>query len=230
MKVLLINPPSRQLLVGNNPKFLDEERGYNPPLGLLYIGTALAREGSHQVRVLDALVEELDYDALRTEIASEKPDVVGITAMSFTLLDVIKVVSLVKKVLPEAVVVLGGPHVYLYPEETLRLEGVDYLIVGEGEFAFLEFMEFLEGKRKRSSVSGLVCQEDGQIKKNAPAVIENVDEISLPDRTLLPYRKYNSLLFAGTPVTTMFTSRGCPYKCTFCDRPFSPVLSGFRWR
>jgi radical SAM superfamily enzyme YgiQ (UPF0313 family) len=219
MKVLLINPPSHQLLVGNNPKFLDEHRGYNPPLGLLYLAANIVRDGKHEVDILDTLVEELEYEDIGKTIQAKQPDVVGITAMSFTLLDVIKTVKLVKEANPKTIVVLGGPHVYLYPKETIELDGIDYVIIGEGEYSFVKFLEYLEGKQEPSSVPGLVYQDNGKMIKNEPAAIKEVDKIAFPARELAPYQKYNSLLFARSPVTTMFTSRGCPYQCTFCDRP-----------
>jgi len=59
---------------------------------------------------------------------------------------------------------------------------------------------------------------------------ENLDELGMPARNLVNVKDYSSLLGKSNVVTTMFTSRGCPYRCTFCDRPFSPVISGFRYR
>lgn len=219
MKILLINPPSNQLLIGNNPQFIDEHRGYNPPLGLLYLAAAVIEDGRHEIAILDSLVENISYNDLRNKIKNIQPDVVGITTMSFTLLDVVKTVKLTKEVCPDTKIVLGGPHVYLYPEETIELEGVDYLIVGEGEDAFVKFLEFLEGKCAPAAVPGLVYLDRGKLIKNKPATIAEIDNLAFPSRQLLPYQRYNSLLFARSPVTTMFTSRGCPYQCTFCDRP-----------
>ena len=219
MNVLLINPPNDQLLIGNNPKFLDQLRGCNPPLGLLYLAGAVEREGKHQLSVIDALAEEMVYSDIRKSIRTLQPDVVGITVLSFTLLDVMEVVRAVKEINPKIVTVLGGPHVYLYPEETIELEGVDYLIKGEGEVSFLQLLEALEEKGEASSNPGLVYKDRGNLVNNRPVPIEALDQIAHPARELSPYGKYSSLLFARSPVTTMFTSRGCPYPCTFCDRP-----------
>jgi radical SAM superfamily enzyme YgiQ (UPF0313 family) len=219
MKILLINPPCDQLLVGNNPEFLDEHRGYNPPLGLLYLAAAVVEDGRHEVTVLDSLVEEMTYKDIGKAITDIQPDVAGITTLSFTLLDVVKTVKLIKELCPNTKIVLGGPHVYLYPKETIELDGVDYLIVGEGENTFVKFLEFLEGNCDLPSVPGLVYMDQGKLIKNEPGTIAEIDNIAFPSRQLVPYQKYNSLLFARNPVTTMFTSRGCPYQCTFCDRP-----------
>ena len=74
MKILLINPPRFNEIIGSNPSIIEEERGFNPPLGLLYIAGAIERDGRHQVRVIDCQVEKLDYDSLRGRLAEEKPE------------------------------------------------------------------------------------------------------------------------------------------------------------
>ena len=130
MKILLINPPSENELHGNNPSIIEEERGYNPPLGILYIAGYLEKYTAFKVEVMDAQAEEISYDRLEGIIRTKVPDVVGITAMTFTLIDVIKVIHLVKSIRPNIKVVLGGPHVHIYPEETINIPGVDFLVLG----------------------------------------------------------------------------------------------------
>ena len=76
MKVLLINPPAENTVLGNNPTIIDEERGYNPPLGLLYIAAYLQENSSHEVEVIDSQAEELNYSQLAKEL---DPDFVHIT-------------------------------------------------------------------------------------------------------------------------------------------------------
>ena len=126
MKILLINPPSDNELQGNNPSIIEEERGYNPPLGILYIAGYLEKHTNFSVEVLDTQADEIGYDHLKDRILANLPDVVGITAMTFTLIDVIKVINLIKSIRPKIKVVLGGPHVHIYPEETINIPGVDF--------------------------------------------------------------------------------------------------------
>ena len=225
MKVLLINPPRFNEILADNPAFIDEERGFNPPLGLLYLAGYLKKKSHHQVFGLDAQVEGLDYnDQFKQRIAEVNPDVVGITTITFTLIDVLKTVELVKevekKLNKEIIIVLGGPHVHLFSEETINLDNVDFVIKGEGEKPFFNLLEVLEGKGSFDSIYGLVYKKDNQVIDNPVAdLIENLDDVPFPDRALLPIKKYNSILGEGRVVTTMFTSRGCPFKCAFCDRP-----------
>lgn len=220
MKVLLLNPPRAHEIIGNNPAIVEEERGFSPPLGLLYVAAYLREQTAHEVRVIDAQVEGLDQAALQARLAAWRPDVVGMTAMTMTLIDVLACAASVRAAAPAATVVLGGPHVHLYPEETIRLPEVDCLVLGEGEAAFAELVEALDRGRPLRTVPGLVWEEDGRVARSAERPpVADLDSLPFPARELTPYRRYNSLLAAGETVTTLFTSRGCPFRCRFCDRP-----------
>ncbi len=220
MKILLINPPSENELIGNNPSIIEEERGYNPPLGILYIAGYLEKYTSFNVDVLDTQAEEISYDSLKDVICAKLPDVVGITAMTFTLIDVIKVVNIVKSIRSNIKVVLGGPHVHIYPEETINLPGVDFLVLGEGEVTFKELVENIHDATRLKNIPGLVFKEgDKIINTGVRPLHEDLDRLPFPARHMTPVHKYSSLMARRSPITTMFTSRGCPYRCTFCDRP-----------
>lgn len=220
MRILLINPPRENELLGNNPAIIDEERGYNPPLGLLYLAGYLEQFTDNRVEVLDAQAQELSYDALRGEITRRRPDVVGLTAMTFTLIDVIKTARLVKAIDSATPVVLGGPHVHLYPKETLDIPEVDYLVLGEGEVAFAQMLERIGDPGSMAGVEGIAFRHDEQMVLTGPrALEEDLDKLPFPARHLTPHKKYSSVIARRAPITTMFTSRGCPYQCIFCDRP-----------
>jgi len=231
-KVLLINPPRFGELIGKNPAIVEKHRGFNPPLGILSLAGYLEEHSNFSLDLLDAQPKGYTYDQLEEILHQKQADVVGITAMTFTLIDVFKTVRLVRKIMPKAKIVLGGPHVHLYPQETIRHREVDFLMQGEGEVAFLHLLNNLDNPAAWPLIKGLVFKdESGKIVDNgiAPST-ENLDALGLPARHLLNVNDYTSLLGRDNVITTMFTSRGCPYRCTFCDRPYSPVLSGFRWR
>jgi radical SAM superfamily enzyme YgiQ (UPF0313 family) len=220
MNVLLINPPKKNEIFGNNPALIEEERGVNPPLGLLYLAGYLERKSTHRVSVLDAQVEKLDYEGLRARLQGMEFDVVGITAMTMTMVDVLKSIAMVKELAPETIVVLGGPHVNLYPRETLQLPQVDYVVMGEGEIALSELLDRIEQGNSPGGIPGVGYKSDGDIvAPSQPRFIDDLDALPLPARHLTPYRGYNSLLSVNDVVTTLFTSRGCPFGCRFCDRP-----------
>lgn len=220
MKILLINPPAQNTIVGNNPEIIDEERGFNPPLGLLYLAGYLKKfRPQYSVEVIDAQVEELSYPGLKEKIIQASPDVVGLTAMTLTLVDALKTSRLVKEINPKIPLVWGGPHVHLYPEETIQFPEVDFLILGEGEITLAQLLDNLNNPGVLKETPGLVFKDKEIIRTKAPAFIENLDEIPPPARELVPFQKYSSVIAKRSPVTTMITSRGCPYKCLFCDRP-----------
>tara|TARA_B100000959_G_scaffold284860_1_gene357671 strand:+ start:26 stop:1441 length:1416 start_codon:yes stop_codon:yes gene_type:complete len=220
MNVLLINPPRKNEIIGNNPSIIEEERGYNPPLGLLYIAGYLEKYAKHNITVIDSQVEKLDYSSLESRVRSIRPDIVGITAMTMTMIDVIKTVDIVKSLDSNIKVILGGPHVHLFPEETIDLKGVDFLVLGEGEVTFKELLDSVNNKSRLRDIPGLVFKDNGKIiNTGVRPLIKNIDEVPFPARHMVSYKKYTSLLSKGNIVTTIFTSRGCPYKCTFCDRP-----------
>jgi len=224
MNVLLINPPAFFELMGNNPAIIESERGYNPPLGLLLLaGYLLERHPQHRVTVVDAQVEELSYENLERRIVALDFDVVGITAMTFTMLDVKRTIEAVKKVNPGCTVVIGGPHVNIYPYETMRLPGVDIVVLGEGEIIFSRLLDQLHDPDQLAQVKGLLFKDSSAkiIHTGIPEIIseEELNTLPFPARHLTPYRRYSSLLAKRMPITTAFTSRGCPFACSFCNRP-----------
>ncbi|MGE5342401.1 MAG: B12-binding domain-containing radical SAM protein [Candidatus Omnitrophota bacterium] len=224
MKVLFINPPALNELLGNNPSIIESERGFNPPLGLLLLaGYLLDRNPSHSVTVIDAQVERLTYAQLEQRLKTLDFDVAGMTAMTFTMLDVKETARILKQVNPGCQVVLGGPHVNLFPQETIRMPDVDVLVLGEGEILFSHLLDHMDDPEKLREFKGLVFKDaNGRIIHTGdPEIISEavLNTLPFPARQLTPYRQYSSLLAKRTPVTTMFTSRGCPFRCSFCNRP-----------
>lgn len=220
MKVLLINPPRFNEIIGNNPSIIEEERGYNPPLGILHVAAYLRENSDHDIKIIDAQVEELQYDDLESKIREFAPDVTGITVMTLTLLDALQTSSIVKKTCKECRVVMGGPHVHLFPDETIAFDSVDFLVLGEGEIVFKDLLDHIHDPDRLKSVPGLVYANGKEVVHTGrDPLISDLDLLPFPARDLVPVEKYSSILAKRTPITTSFTSRGCPYKCTFCDRP-----------
>jgi anaerobic magnesium-protoporphyrin IX monomethyl ester cyclase len=222
MKVLLINPPSEHMITTNIPSVIDEERGFNPPLGLLYVAGYAKAKSPHEILVMDCQVEEVSQEEVEDRIRSIQPDVVGIQALTFTIIDARMVAQAAKRANPKCKVVMGGPHVHIFARETLAMPEVDFAIKGEGELAFTQLLSALEGQMAFDKVFGLAYRDlaTGQVKDNPPAPpVEDLDGLPYPARELTPVNKYYSLIAKHNPITTMFTSRGCPYRCLFCDRP-----------
>lgn len=220
MKIMLINPPAENMLATEVPEIVSEERGFNPPLGLLYLAASIQKHTNHEVAVLDTQVEELSYSDIEKAIRSCNPDIIGMTAMSFTLIDTINIAKIAKGINKNIIIILGGPHINIYPYETMKIKEIDFLVLNEGEEAIVELLDSINSPARLKSIKGIVYREKNKIIHTGQRpFISNLDILPFPARTLTPYKKYSSLLAKITPITTMITSRGCPYKCLFCDRP-----------
>ena len=220
MKVLLINPPQENIIAADNPLFIEEERGNNPPIGLLYVASYARENTDAQIEVLDTQVEGVSYQRLGQIIKEKAPNMVGITATTFTLIDAIETARIVKKASKDIKVVVGGIHSHIYSEETINIPEIDYVILGEGEIPLANLIKNLNNPSALRKTEGIVFKDDGKIVNNGPEeLIANLDILPFPARDLTPYKKYSSLLAKRKPITTMITSRGCPYQCTYCARP-----------
>ena len=223
MNILLINPPTNNIISTTQAKYIISERGFTPPLGLLYLASAIKEITKHDVKIVDCQLHNFNEQKIKEEIERYDPDIVGITTITFMLIDCISVANLVKryeqKKKKRVYVVAGGPHVTIFPEETAQLESIDFALAGEAEFRFIDLIENLEKGVSPNSIPGVFFRHNGNmISGPKHSYIQDIDSIPIPDRTLLDYEKYSNVLSGGGIMTTMMTSRGCPYKCIFCDR------------
>jgi len=214
MKVCLINVPNTFELVGNDPVIIKDQQGVYPPLGILYIAACLKAK-DYEVKVIDAQASGQTHAEVAEEVAQWKPHVVGLTAMTFTLVDVKLTIQEIRKRVSTKIII-GGPHTAIYPDECFEKGGLDadYVIVGEGEITLDRLCKDIEmGKAK----DRIYRQE---------AFIQDLNELPFPARELTNIDKYYSVLSSDTPTTTAFSSRGCPFSCAYCDRP--ALGKGFR--
>jgi anaerobic magnesium-protoporphyrin IX monomethyl ester cyclase len=227
MKILLVNPPRIQLIQAGVPGVLHRGGGFSfPPLGLLYLAAAVEKEQLAEVTILDAQWGNISYEDIGRYAASFGADVVGVTTMTTNLVDAWEVLKAVKQYRPEAVTVMGGPHVSQYPEESTRLASIDYVLVGEAEQTFPSFLQAIQGKQiDLNSISGLhwVDANGSSHSNDNSAYINNLDLLPFPNRTKLPLEKYGTITSRSKIATSILSSRGCPFRCTFCDVPRTKV-------
>jgi radical SAM superfamily enzyme YgiQ (UPF0313 family) len=212
MKIILVHPPSR------HPK---REDVVIPPLGLAYLAAALEREG-HRVRTIDAFALGLDWNEFEEEIKKAKADLIGIGGMTPTIDNTLRTIKICRPY--TQYIVMGGPHLSVHKQEFFKdCPDLDFGIVGEGETSFLALVRRLAEGKDPWDVPGLVGPE----KFNHPGnLIADLDRIPFPARHLLPTHAYRYALWPGKKVTTLITSRGCPYRCIFCDKS----IFGSKWR
>ena len=218
MRVLLASPESG---VWTSRKHI--------PLGLGYLAGVL-RENGHQVNIFDAAIED---EPLETVVRRGGYEMLGITAVT-PLIDDAWAMAKRGKALG-LITVLGGPHLTLMPEESIGPEHpeVDYVIQGEADVSILEFVDALEGRRAMETVHGLYWRKNGELVVNAPSgLIPDLDSIPYPAHDLFKITRYTNLqpltdgLDTKARAYTIMTSRGCPYKCTYCSKP----ITGDTWR
>ncbi len=224
MKILLINPPRFQKVETTIPTFINEKRGELPPLGLLYLATSIKTKTDHDVKILDCSLSGMTYEDIKKEILSYQADVVGISIITFVLIDSLKVAEVTKnceKILNKKITVIaGGPHVIIYPEETAGQKNIDFALSGEAEFSIIDFLNYKDNIDRLKEIPGIYFTNGKHNIVKGPQFqyIEDLDSIPMPDRRLLEYEKYSSILSNEGLLTTMMTSRGCPFQCIFCER------------
>ncbi len=222
MKTVLISPPTKHMLKTTLPKYIEEERGAYPPLGLMYLASYLKERGE-DITVLDG--QFLDYSQIESALRRIKPDIVGIQALSFTLIDALYVARIVRKIDKRIIIVFGGRHPTLFPQETVNLPEVDIVVQGEGEIPFHGLVKNIHNKDALKKVKGLVFMDGKQIINTGFATIPELDTLPFPDIDSLLLKKYKCLISKKGGFMTMITSRGCPFNCTFCDEKHSVFRS-----
>jgi radical SAM superfamily enzyme YgiQ (UPF0313 family) len=229
IRVVLIQPPTHQGVKSLLPQVDDEGGegiGYKPPLGILYCATTLRERTSHEVLVIDAVAERLDFAAAVRRVLEFDPEVVGISAWTDFWYPAYRTGQMIKETLPAVHLCYGGPHLGIYPAETLAVPFVDSVVVGDGEIPFMYLCNMVANGVLDNSMRGLHLKPYG-VKPNPDTfyIHDDLDNLPIPDRTLLPVETYSSVLGKESLVTTMITSRGCPNRCTFCKLNFQKTLA-----
>lgn len=193
-----------------------------PPMGLLYLA-ACARERRHEIRVYDPLRED---SAFFDDIAAWSPDVVGVSLLTPEIDRAREIVATLRTRLGRNVIYCcGGAQATAEPEYTLKYLGADFAVLGEGEMIFTDVCDALQRGEDYRSIAGLAVLDGDRVTHTGPAgYIENLDVLPLPARDLVDFEWYLSPpgfirgRLLKRPVT-LFTSRGCPSRCTFCNTP-----------
>ena len=201
IRILLINPP------------YPFEEVSSPPLGLITLGTFIRSRG-HFIRVEDFIVNKYSPERLTDILHTYRPHLVGATAVTMNVKSALRILGDVKSITPDAVTVLGGPHVTFDADDTMKSSPfLDYAVRGEGEITLEELCEIIEKGRSPETVAGLSfrCGEKVSHNEDRP-FIQDIDSLPVPDRSLAELGKYRGI---GLTLS-MVTSRGCPHQCIFC--------------
>jgi len=201
---LLINPVSAKTI----PAFI--------PHGLLYIAS-YALERGYSIAVYD---RNVDSENINDVLLKLKPRVVGLGCLTGTSIDdAIFVSKEVRKFDSLIKIVWGGIHTTLYPDSVLKNGFVDFVIIGDGEGAFSGLLDYAISKKKRLEDLDNIGYKDSDRLKYTTRSFFDLEELPQPAWHLIKVEKYIRRKFYANRVITINTSRGCPYKCSFCCVP-----------
>jgi len=193
-----------------------------PPVAIRMPNGALASlaanvDAHHRVAAADLILARTAVGATLARLLTEhRPDLVGLSVMTFQRSTALALARLVRTVRPGARVVVGGYDPSLAPEAYERCNAIDFIVRGEGEHTLRELLRAMEGGPALANVRGLTFRGGGGWTRNPPRPIAALAgaPLALPKREARVLSGYTLL---GRPVDVVETSRGCTFDCSFCS-------------
>ncbi|ACM20274.1 radical SAM domain iron-sulfur cluster-binding oxidoreductase with cobamide-binding-like domain [Geotalea daltonii FRC-32] len=228
MKALFVHPHGRNWL--GNLKDISSIFNLMPPLGMMSIAAYLEAKGM-EVELMDCYARPMPTPELVAHIIGSKPDVVGFSCTTSSFLEGYGIAHSIKEQAPEIKVIFGGAHACSVGVSLLdTFPAIDYLIIGEGEVTFYELLA--ANFSGVEHIPGIGHRRDGKgVLSGIRQHIADLDSLPFPAYHRLDQfpGRYNLPLFSypAAPNTSIISSRGCPYHCSYCDR--SVFSRGFRF-
>ena len=204
-----------------------------PPLGLLYVAASVSNLPGVNVHIVDGYNEGLSIDRTVERIIALEPDILGMSMTSQNFLEGLEVIRTVKEMRPNVITACGGIHASMFDDLLLRENpALDLVFRGEAEESFPEMVKrVMAGASLEDGIPGMSHRVNGRLVRGETQVIDNLDGLPFPQRSLLKEQYYTNQYYGfDLPqlprTTTAFSSRGCPYSCIFC----SDVTIGSKFR
>ena len=202
----------RVLLITPNPHA--EWQGIMPHIGQAYLAQTLLEKGIEY----DIVDMNLGYSAqdIRQRIKDFHPDLVGLSLISFEYRRFYNLLAEMKEADPKVRTIVGGPHMTILRQQVLsECPAIDYGVVHDGEDTLVELCR---GELEEKDIAGLLYRQNGDaVYTGDREPITNLDRIPWPRYERFELDKYVDEM-------TIYSSRGCPHKCTFCaNRIISPL-------
>lgn len=210
-----------------NPVIKPKEPPYNIPLGLAYIAAVIDSQG-HDVAIFDNNAYRLKNEDIISEINEETWDIIGIGSLVTTYTWQKRIFRMLRNEFPNAVLIAGGGLATSVQQELMQwIPEIDVLCVGEGERAISQILGNFD-ERNWDNVRGIYYREKEGISLTPPQQLLSEEELSklpFPRYDLLPlediYFKHSSMPLSPEAMVckrrlSIETSRGCPFRCSFC--------------
>lgn len=202
------------------------------PLGVMMVAAVARERGHRDVHLLDMKVEDWTVERCVEALVELAPDVVGLSAMTYEAGCMHALARAVKERLPGAVVVCGGPHPSVAAADVLADASVDFVVRGEGEHTFAELLDGLrDGRADWTDCQGISWRDASGVVRHEPdrPPPAKLDELPFPAWDLVDHAKYHKVprggvIYAHPEFATMFSSRACPWRCTYCHNSYGKTF------
>ena len=201
------------------------------PLGIMMIASAARSRGFRDMHILDMKVEDWTPQRCLEELQRIEPDVVGLSAMTYEAGCMHALAKLIREHLPKTKIVCGGPHPSVAADDVMEDDAVDFVVRGEGEWTFAELLDGIaDGRTDWTGCNGIHWRRGDEVvaepDRSPPA---DLDEMPFPAWDLVPHEKYHTVprggvIYAHKEFATMFSSRACPWRCTYCHNSYGKTF------
>jgi radical SAM superfamily enzyme YgiQ (UPF0313 family) len=218
MRLLFINPKS-----GQEKDFISPALA--PSLTLAVLGGA-AKSAGHEVRVFDAWIEKNPAESLRNMAVDFQPDFVGLTTCTPSYPDALNFARVARDAAPGAKIIFGGIHASVFPDEALQTGLFDYVVIGEGDQTLIDILAAPSVRK----IAGAKTREAGLNGDPARPLIDDLDTLAFPAYEFFQLEQHfrqPAPLWKSSRMALFETSRGCPYRCSFCSGNF---IFRHQWR
>lgn len=161
-----------------------------------------------------------------------QPDLIAFSIMSPHWYPMEPYFEEIKKLVPDLPICIGGYQAMLSQDQTIKNSNIDYICVGDGEYAIGNIVRHLRGTIDGPADGMWEKLDDGSVYETEPHQIGDLQALPFPDYDIFSkedgFNDVNSSIFGpqGKLVLPVMTGRGCPYKCTYCCN--TPILEGWK--
>jgi len=213
-KILFIRPPAHLWPI------LNESDNFLLPLAFPCMAAYLRQHRPDlELKFIDCLPLKIGWTKLRQVIAREKPDMVAVGEGTVYMKEGMRALELARELDPDVVTVAGGHFHSHMPEYTLeQFPFVDFVVMYEGEHAFLQLIEALADGGDLARVQNLAYRDgEGEARITDPGPLCDLDQLPMPAYDLVPIERYSPFGLLWPKAITIQGSRGCSFGCDFCS-------------